>query len=304
MKHVVGVSLGSSQRNSKSETCILGEKFIIERIGTDGDKKCLADLLRSLDGTVDAFGLGGTDRYLWSANRRYTLKEADRLAKNAVKTPIADGSGIKNTLERKMIEYLQVNDIIDFKTSNVMLVSAVDRFGMAQALTKFTNNLIIGDLMFVLNIPIPIRSYKVLSILADIFLPIICLLPLSLIYPTGKKQEKTKPKYEKYYAWADVICGDFLLIRKTLPPSLKNKTIITNTVTAADTAILRERGLKMLVTTTPEFNGRCYATNVFEAVMLTLMGKSAEDAVAEDYMQLLKKMDWKPTVTHFDAKGE
>lgn len=299
MKHVVSVSLGSSARNASSEAVIMGEEFKIERIGADGDEKRFAELISRYDGNIDAFGLGGTDRYICTGTRRYTLRDGDRLARLAKKTPVADGSGVKNTLERRTVEYLQKEGVVDFSGSKVLMVCAVDRFGMAQALNKVAGEIIFGDLMFILGVPMPLKSYKTLTKIADLLIPVVRLLPTSVLYPTGKSQNESKPKFVKYYDWADVVCGDFLLIRKTLPPDLSGKTIVTNTVTSADKDVLRERGLKRLVTTTPEYNGRRYGTNVFEAVMLTLMGKTQEEASPEDYMNLLEKMNWTPAVTEF-----
>ena len=68
---MVSISLGSSQRNNRVETEILGEKFIIERIGTDGDMVKAIGLIRELDGKVDAFGMGGIDLYITAGQRRY-----------------------------------------------------------------------------------------------------------------------------------------------------------------------------------------------------------------------------------------
>ena len=299
MKHVVSVSLGSSARNASSEAVIMGEEFKIERIGADGDEKRFAELIARYDGNIDAFGLGGTDRYICTGTRKYTLRDGDRLARLAKKTPVADGSGVKNTLERRTVEYLQKEGVVDFSGSKVLMVCAVDRFGMAQALNKVAGEIIFGDLMFILGVPMPLKSYKTLTKIADLLIPVVRLLPTSVLYPTGKSQNESKPKFVKYYDWADIVCGDFLLIRKTLPPDLSGKTIVTNTVTSADKDVLRERGLKRLVTTTPEYNGRRYGTNVFEAVMLTLMGKTQEEASPEDYMNLLEKMNWTPAVTEF-----
>ena len=41
MKRIVSISIGSSSRDHRVETEILGEQFQIERIGTDGDIKKL-----------------------------------------------------------------------------------------------------------------------------------------------------------------------------------------------------------------------------------------------------------------------
>jgi hypothetical protein len=310
MKRVISISLGSSKRDSTSEVEILGERFEVSRIGTGGDMARYAEMIRELDGKVDAIGLGGIDRYYWVDAKRYTVRDADRLARNAKVTPVVDGSGVKNTLERRTIQYLQDNGIVDFGRKKVLLVAAVDRFGMAQTIDKLAGQVIYGDLMFTMGIPIPMRSYATVRVIGSLLLPVIVKLPFKWFYPTGSKQEKTEPKHQKYYKWADVIAGDYHLIRKTMPTAesglLRGKTLVTNTLTAADTEMLADRGLGMLVTAMPEQmkspDGRHYATNVFEGVLITLLGKRPEDVTAEDYEGLLARMEWKPTVA-FGAKS-
>jgi hypothetical protein len=302
MKRVVSVSLGSSKRDKKSQVKILGVEFEVSRVGTNGDMVKFAQLVRELDGNVDAIGLGGIDRDLWTDKRRYTIRDADKLAKNAVKTPVVDGSGVKNTLERRTIEYLQDNGIVNFSKSKVLVTSAVDRFGMAQTIAKLSNDVIYGDLLFACNVPIPLRSYGAIRIAAHTFLPLVCILPFKWIYPTGEKQEKTVPKYQKYYKWADVTAGDWHFVKRTMPTVesglLKNKVIVTNTVTQEDVELLKEREAKMLVTSSPAVEGRYFATNVFEGILITLLGKKPEETTVEDYTSLLEKMDWKPTITY------
>jgi tartrate dehydratase alpha subunit/fumarate hydratase class I-like protein len=61
MKHAISISIGSSKRNKRVEITLLGEKVILERIGTDGDMEKAAQLFKEYDEMVDAFGVGGTD---------------------------------------------------------------------------------------------------------------------------------------------------------------------------------------------------------------------------------------------------
>lgn len=303
MRRVVSVSLGSSKRDKTSQVTILGQEFEISRIGTDGDIKRFAELIRELDGKVDAIGLGGIDRYLWVGNRRYTFRDADRLARIAKVTPVVDGSGVKNTLERRTIEFLNEQGIIEFGNAKVLVVCAVDRFGMAQTIAGLSKRVIFGDLMFNVGIPVPMRSYKTVKVLGYLLLPIITRLPFRWFYPTGEKQDKNEPKYEKYYRWADVIAGDFLIIKQTMPTvesgALEGKIIITQTVTPEDTEMMIDRRVRMLVTSTPCYDGRYYATNVFEGVLITLLGKKPEDMTTADYEELLERMQWQPTITKF-----
>jgi len=301
MKRVVSVSLGSSKRDKTSQVEILGEEFEISRIGTDGDMKRFGEMIAELDGKVDAIGLGGIDRYLWVDDRRYTVRDADRLARIAKVTPVVDGSGVKNTLERRTIEYLQDNGLVDFGDKNVLMVCAVDRFGMAQTIAKLAKHVVYGDLMFSLGVPIPMRSYATVRRVARTMLPVIVRLPFKWLYPTGKEQEKSQPKYESYFDWADVIAGDFHIIKKRMPAAdsgtLEGKVIITNTVTAEDTQMMIDRKVRMLVTSTPQYDGRYYATNVYEGVLITLLGKKPEDVTVADYDDLLARLAWHPTIT-------
>lgn len=300
MKRVVSVSLGSARGDKSVKAVLLGEEFEISRIGTNGDMRRFAELVRELDGNVDAIGLGGIDRYLFAGKRRYTIRDADRLAKNATKTPVVDGSGIKNTLERETIDWLHREGIIDFSTKNVLLVCGVDRFGMGELLSRLAGNIVFGDLMFSCGIPIPMRSWSAICVIGALLLPVIVRLPFQWLYPTGEKQDVITPKYENYFRWADVIAGDYKIIGRFMPPkesgALKGKTIITNTLTEADVENLREREVDMVVTSTREFDGRTFATNVVEGIIVAIAGKRPEDMSPEDYLEILHKMDWMPTI--------
>ena len=303
MKKVVSVSLGSPKGDFSTTVTILGREFEISRIGTNGDLKKYAELMRELDGKVDAIGLGGIDLYLYAGNRRYTIRDAAKLAANATVTPVVDGSGLKNTLERETMEWIQREGIVDFSDKNILVVCGVDRFGMAESAVRMGKSVVFGDLMFNVGIPIPIKSYGGLMLVARTLLPIVCRLPFTWIYPTGKKQEEITPKHEKYFRWADVIAGDNKIIGRFMPTpesgALRGKLVITNTLTPAEIENLRARGVKTLVTGTwelPGLGGRTPGTNVIEGILITLAEKRPDEMSTADYLDLLKQLDWKPTV--------
>ncbi len=303
MKRVVSVSLGSSKRDKKVEAEFFGKQFLIERIGTDGDLRKFADLLKQLDGKVDALCFGGMDIWVRCGKRKYALREALKLAQLVKQTPVVDGSGLKDTMEREAIYWLQREGVIDFRRRKVLLVSAIDRFGMAEELWALGADLRVGDLAFGLGIPILIKSQRVYEILGALLLPLLTKLPISWLYPTGKEQESIVPKFEPFYRWAEVIAGDFLLIRKHLPvprpPSpvpLLGKVVLTNTTTPEDVELLRSLGVSLLITTTPELNGRTFGTNVMEGVIVAHLQRRPEELSREDYLRALKELNWKPAV--------
>lgn len=300
MKHVVSVSLGSSKRNHAVETEFLGEKFRIERIGTDGNWDEAINMIRSLDGKVDAFGMGGITLYIYVGNRRYVMKDAKKLLMEARKTPIVDGGGVKNILEKQSIERVAREGIVDFTDRHVLMVCGVDRLGMAQVLDALSDHIVFGDLIYGLRLPIRIRSLKGLERVARVIAPVVVNLPFDSLYPTGSKQEVIIPKFSKYYYEADIIAGDFLYIRRYLPERLDGKIIITNTTTKEDVELLRERGVRLLVTTTPEMEGRSFGTNVMEALLVSIIGKPADQITEDDYRSLLRELDFRPGVVYLN----
>jgi len=296
VKRVVSISLGSSRRNKKVNANFFGEDFEIERVGADGDMDRFRQLVAELDGKVDAFGVGGTDIYVYAGNKRYVLHEIVRLMSGAKQTPYVDGSGLKNTLEREAVAWLQDQGIVDFRSMSVLMVCAVDRFGMAEAISTRAKSVVYGDLMFSLGIPIAIRSWEACQRLAHLLLPIAVRLPFKWIYPTGEKQEENTPKYTEYFRAADVIAGDFHFIRRYMPAELPGKIVLTNTITEEDTVELQRRGVHLLITTTPVFDGRSFGTNVMEAVLVTLLGRRPETLTPEDYMEKFRELHWTPAV--------
>jgi hypothetical protein len=296
VKHIVSVSLGSSKRDKRSEVVIAGEPFLIERVGTDGDLKRFQQLFAELDGKVDALGVGGADLYIWVGDRRYTFRSIQRLVSVATKTPVVDGSGLKNTLEREALRWIQGHRVIDFSRSTVLLVAAVDRFGMAQELAQLAQRVIYGDLVFAVGLPIPIRSYRTVEFLGKLLLPMITRLPFQWFYPTGEKQEKRTPRAERLFQEADAIAGDWHYIHRYMPDRIPNKTVITNTVRKADIEFLRAAGAARVITTTPIIEGESFATNVMEGVIVALTGRRPETLTPDDYRAALCQLNWSPSV--------
>jgi hypothetical protein len=300
VKKIVSVSLGSSSRDHEAQVKFMGEEFDIARIGMDGKLDAAIAKVRELDGTVAAIGLGGIDVYLYAGRHRYALRDGVRLLEAAKRTPVVDGSGLKNTLERKAVRFMQDELGIDLAGRRVLMVSALDRFGMAQAFVDAGADVLFGDFIFALDKDMPVRDLHEFEVMAEKYLPDACKLPFQFFYPTGKKQEKPpEPKYPQYYEQAEIIAGDFHFMRQFMPDRLDGKIVLTNTVTQANVDELASRGVALLITTTPDLAGRSFGTNVLEAALLALLGKAWSDVVPADYERLLRELQLKPRVIRF-----
>lgn len=300
MKNVVSISLGSSLRNKSSDRDFAGIPFHLERIGTDGDVVRAARLIAEYDGKVEAIGLGGMDRYLVAGNRRYEIRQAGWLARQAKVTPVVDGGGIKRVLEPLMIRRLAEEGVLEVAGKRVLIMAGVDRPGMAEIFPALGAKVVYGDLLFAVGVPVPLHSLGQVKLLAALCLPALRLLPMSVLYPTGSRQDSTKPKHGRHFQEAEIIAGDFVFIKRYMPDDLQGKVIVTNTTRTDDLAALRKRGVRLLITTTPPIGGESFGTNLLEGVLVALSGKRPEELTEQDYLDFAEAVGWQPGITRFD----
>ena len=296
MKRAVGISLGSSKRDKKVTVHLNQVEIQVERIGTDGDVEKARQMYLDLDGKVDAFGVGGVDLYLRLDQKEYPLHAALKLVSGVKQTPLCDGRGLKHTLERRVFQLARSTlGEIHFKQAFVPV--AVDRLGLAEAVAEVSERTVFGDLMVALGVPIPVYGIPAFKRVARVMLTMVSHFPMSMIF-YGSDGAEHEPKYVKYFEESDLIAGDFLFMRKYMPKSLAGKTVVTNTTTEENIALLKERGVKTVITTTPRYDGRSFGTNTTEAMLTAYAGKGRR--LTDDELNgLIDELGLKPNVIQF-----
>jgi hypothetical protein len=293
MKRAVSISIGSSKRDKAVEVELLGEKVVIERRGTDGDMEKAALLFKELDGKVDAFGVGGADLGLMVDKKWYPLYSVQPMVRYIQKTPVVDGAGLKNTLENRIAPFIQSKIGSYIKEKKTFMVSGADRWGLSKSFLDAGYEVIFGDIMFGLGLPIAVQGEQNIKRLAAIIMPVAGRLPFKWVYPTGEKQEVRIPKWEKYYRWATVVAGDCHYVKHHMPDRMDGKVIATNTTTTADVEMFRKAGIKYLITSTPVLEGRSFGTNMMEAALIAVSGKGRK-LNYDELNQLLDQLGFEP----------
>jgi hypothetical protein len=294
MKRAVSVSLGSSSRDSRTVIRLGDQAIQVERIGTDGDVARARRLFSELDGRVDALGVGGVDLYLRLGAREYPLYAALRLVQDVHQTPVVDGRGLKHTLERRVFELAapQLGTMPQYRCAFVPV--AADRLGLAEAVSEVADRVIIGDLMVALGIPIALPSVDAARKLARVAFPVVGRLPLSALF-YGSGGYNPRPRYQRCWRQADLLAGDYMFMRKYMPDDLSGKTVVTNTTTEENVELLRTRGVREMITSTPRYAGRSFGTNLMEAALTAYAGKGRR--LNDDELNvLIDELELRPNV--------
>lgn len=296
IKEVVSVSVGSSKRDHMVEVELFGEPFRISREGTDGDMDAAEARLRELDGTIDAFGLGGVDMFLHAAGHDYYFREGRRFRDAVRATPIVDGTGLKGAVEADVVRFMRDDLGLELAGKRVLVTSAVDRWGLSMALADAGCEMSYGDLLYALDIPIMMHRKTTLVRVIHVIAPIAVQMPFAWLYPTEADHETAvehESRHSELYRTSDIIAGDYKYVRKYMPQDMSGKWVITNTTTAQDVDFLRARGVELLITSTPRLNGRSFGTNVMEATMVALDGATGPLA-PQRYLELLHGTGFTP----------
>jgi len=244
---------------------------------------------------VDAFGVGGGDLGILVDGKWYEFHSVKPMVRFIKKTPVVDGSGLRNTLEKKAAPFIKekLGNYITSRGNKALIMTGADRWGLTRSFLDSGFECAFGDMLFSLDIPIALHTDKQIKFMAALLLPIATRLPFEWIYPVGEKQEERKPKYPKYFHWATVVAGDCHYIKRYMPEDMQGKIVVTNTTTPEDVELFRKTGVKYLVTTTPVLEGRSFGTNMMEAALVAISGKERPLSL-DEYNDLLAKLDFQP----------
>lgn len=305
MKRIVSISLGSSARDYRFTTTILGQHIEVERIGADGDTTRAAELIRAYDGKVDAIGLGGLTPVFRVGPARYPHHEALAIATQARRTPVVDGGVLKNTLERWAVAQAARRVPGLFRYKRVLITSGIERYQLAAAISQYEPELRFADPIVQIGLarlPLP-RSLEQLEHYAATALPIFALLPYRFLHPVALGQEGHDARAERLFAWADLIAGDFAYIRRFAPASLAGKAIITDDPTPQEIEDLRARGVTTLVTMTPPLSAErpFVATDVLEAIVAAIQETGGQPGEAEA-LDFIAAAGWAPSVQELNPR--
>jgi len=293
VKTVVSVSLGSARRDFDIEATLGGIPFRLRRVGTGGDLEQARRMVGRLDGQADAIGLGGANLAYRVGARLYGCREGQTVARAASRTPVVDGSGFKDTYERGLPAYLERNGV-QLSGKKVLLVSALDRWGLGEAFEAAGATVMVGDAVFALGLPVLFPGLRWFAAAARLTMWGLCRLPLQQLYPLGAAREANTPKFAWAWRSAAVVAGDFGFIRRYMPHSLRDKIIVTTSTTAQDRDLLRERRAAAVCTMVSPLDGRTFGANVLDASAVAAVGRFP--LKREDYVWWWEKAGLEPHI--------
>jgi predicted amino acid dehydrogenase len=305
VKQVVSISLGPSTNDYEFETEFLDQQFTVTRKGTDGDLDKAAELLLHWDKKADAIGLGRI-KFPYGIGPRYLTKKQHHHLKDLgaqIQTPVTMGSALRDVSFEWALRYIEYKFGSYFNNARVLFLSGMNNYRIAKVMSEFTDNLTFADPVLENSIPKFLNSLDHLEAYAQSAHEVLQWVPSKRLadsvvpvktwnaYILRKAAQKANIIVVPFSGFDDYL-KDFTL------EELGGKTIITSTAYDERVAFLKERGVDVIIDTTPKILQRVVAPNVLEALILAALGQKTDKVHADDLLEIISAQKMDPRVVY------
>jgi predicted amino acid dehydrogenase len=305
VKQVISISLGSSEKDYQFETDFLGQDFIIKRFGTDGDMEKAAGLLLKYDKDADAIGLGNV-KFPYGVGPRYlTKKHHHKLHELGaqIQTPVTIGSALRDVSFEWALRFIEYKFGNYFDNARVLFLSGMNSYRIAKVISEFTQNLSFADPVLENGIPKFVNSLKDIESYAHGAHEVLQWVPSkSLTNSVMPLKAWNEYIIRKAMQKADIIVVpsyDFEgYLKDAGLEELGAKTIITSTAYDERVAFCKERGVDVIIDTTPKILQRIVAPNVLEALIIAALGKNRDQIQPDDLLEIISEQKMDPRVVY------
>jgi len=304
VKQITNISLGTEDDDYKIETKFLGKKFSIQRIGTDGDINKAEDLLLKWNKKAAAICLSGFKFPYTIGSKKMPNKETSELLElcSQLQTPVTTGETLRGVSQEWCIRHLQFQFGNNYFTNaRVLFFSGLTSATIAKVISEYTDNLTFADPILQNGVPKYLNSVNELKFYADKVYEALKWLP-------GKKLSSAAPPIKamndylmrKAIKKASVIVVPqydfFKYLDHYTEDDLDGKIVITSTAYDDRVNLLKEKGVDVIIDTTPKVFDKVVSVSVIEALMVAALDIPKGDAMKDDLLEIISEQRMDPRV--------
>lgn len=304
MKHILVIDSGSGTEMRR--VTFADQQIEIRRCGSEGKTELVQQWIVEANGQVDAIALEGMPAQLRLGAATYPHNEGTKLreaaAKLGIRTPIVDGGGVRDGLERWAVMLASRAQPGIFAEKHVIMAPGLNHTGLTEELVKHSSAMRYADPFIFFNLPdlYGVGSRQSLARVAAPTLERLAALPFKRVHPGPGKPHAHRAQAP--FAHADILAGDIGAIRRYAPHDLKNKTIVVEYATEQDIADVQARGAAILVALMPGLNERGslgdLPASVYEAILVACRANTNMPLSEDTYLDLMADLDWTPHVRY------
>jgi len=300
VKQIISINLGTSKDDYEFETEFLGQQFNVKRIGVDSDMEKAASLVLKWDKKADAIGIGNI-KFPYNIGPKSLIRKHDDTIKilgEKIETPVTSGNTLRDVSFEWALRFIDHKFTDYFKNSKVLFLSGMVNYKIAKVMAEYSDNLTFADPIRENGISKLIHSIKGLESYANGTNELLKWLPSkrleSSVIPIKKwNQYVLRKAMQKATIIVVPFYNFYEFLKDATLEELGGKTIITSTAYDDRVEFLKERGVDVIIDTTPKILQQVVGANVIEALILAALEKKQNRVHDDDLLEIisLQKMD-------------
>ncbi len=312
MKRIIQISLGPSLDDHQFETRFLDQIFNVQRFGTDGDVEQASDLMLHWNKKADAIALGSVPSANAAGPKTMANKALAKLLKlgSKLQTPVTSGGTLRKVGHEWSLRHIQFkfgNNY--FNNARVFFFSGVASLSISRVMAEYTENLKFADPLLESGVPKFITSLKDLDFYASH-------LRGALDWIPGKEFVATSEPVRAMtdYLMRQAIQESHILV---VPHSdffkfldhytiedLNKKTVITSTAYDDRIDYLKDKGVNVIIDTTPKILKNVVGVSVLEAMLLVALDIDQGDGQDDELLEIISNMKMEPRIIYPSGKPQ
>ncbi len=300
MKQIVSISLGPATSDYAFDMEFMGQDFHVKRLGTDGDMDKAAGMMLQWQGKAAAIGLGGL-KFPYhvgpSRSRQAYLEKLERLT-SKISIPVTTGRALRKVAHDWTVRDLQFELANFFTNARVLFFSGLTDYLIAKVMSEFTDNLVFADPILKNGISKFLNSLNDLEMYANGAHEVLKWVPSKRLtssvlpirswngYIIRKAMQDAHIIVVPHY-------GFFKYLEDSGLEELGGKTVITSCAYDDRVAFLKDRGVDVIIDTTPKILENVVSFNVLEALILARLRKGKDQLTDDDLLEIIcdERMD-------------
>jgi len=249
----------------------------------------------AVEGITSAFRIGDQicrHSYVWHS-----------LGLERLGTQVSDGSELQTPLERFLVRQAAEQLVDQIKDKRVLFFCGLNRYGSAEVLSRYTQHMLFGDMLYGFRLGIPIYRFNSFVAAAKRLARTVSRTPAHWFWPSTRRNPPIMPRFRRFFGWADVIVGGVSYFMRYDPKSLTGKIIFTNVHNDAEVEFFAARGARYLVSLTPVIDGTYVPLPVLEAALKLHAVQRTGDSLEDYYLGQIQRLALKPHIIDLAPEG-
>ncbi len=310
MKCIIQISLGSSLDDYEFKTRFRDQTFKIKRFGTDGDVDQASDLILRLNKEADAIALSSFGWTHATGHQALPPKALTKLLKLGAKlqTPVTSGDTLRKVGQEWSLRHIHFKFGNNYFTNaRIFFFSGVASYTIARLLAEYTQNLRFADPLLESGVPKFINNMKDLDFYAARLRRAVNWIPgKDMVMSSDPVRSMNDYLMRKAIQDSHILVVPHAEFFRFLDPysieDLDRKTVITSAAFDDRIDYLKDKGVRVIIDTTPQLLDNIVGVSVLEALLTAAFDIHQGEERDEELLEIISNMAMEPRVIYPSGK--